>query len=94
MRLKRRTGEAPLAGLLNLGPKSAAILKEAGIGNADDLRKLGAVAAYARAKARHPDRVSLNLLWALAAGLDGRDWRDLTAAEKDRLKEDLRRSGW
>ncbi len=79
--------------LPNLGPRSLAILTEAGIGSADELKKIGAVAAYARAKALYPDKVSLNLLWALVAGLEGRDWRDITAAEKDKLKAQLGESG-
>jgi hypothetical protein len=35
--------------------------------------------------------VSLNLLWAMVAGLEDRDWRDLTEAEKDRWKAELGR---
>jgi len=30
-------------------------------------------------------KVSMNLLWAVAAGLSNRDWRDLTNKEKDTL---------
>ena len=50
------------------------------------LRELGAVKAYARAKALHPKSVSLNLLCGLAAGLGDRDWRELSSSEKVRLK--------
>ena len=35
-------------------------------------------------KQRHPE-ASLNLLWAIAAGLEHRDWRDLTDQEKQHL---------
>ena len=33
-------------------------------------------------------QASLNLPWAMAAGLDGKDWRELAAATKHRLKKD------
>ncbi|MBL8810112.1 MAG: TfoX/Sxy family DNA transformation protein [Planctomycetaceae bacterium] len=32
---------------------------------------------------------SMNLLWALAAGLENRDWKSLTAEEKQRLSSSL-----
>jgi DNA transformation protein len=71
--------------LRNLGPKSAKALAAAGISTREELERLGAVAAYARVKAHDPQFASLNLLWALAAGLEGRDWRSLTRPEKDAL---------
>jgi DNA transformation protein len=80
--LKWRVAERPLAALRSLGPKSALILAEAGIRTIDELREIGAVKAYLRAKTLYPKKVSFNLLWGLAAGLEGRDWRDLTADEK------------
>ncbi|MGQ0486152.1 MAG: TfoX/Sxy family DNA transformation protein [Hyphomicrobiales bacterium] len=76
---------SPVASLRNLGPKSATMLAEAGIRTAGELRALGAVRAYLRVKSLRPKSASLNLLWAIAAGLEDRDWRELTAAEKDAL---------
>jgi DNA transformation protein len=61
------------------------MLAEAGIRTLDELEELGPVKAYLRVKALRPRSASLNLLWALAAGLEDRDWRDLTAAEKAAL---------
>jgi hypothetical protein len=58
------------------------VLVECGIRTVDELEELGAVKAYVRAKTLRPKQVSLNLLWAMAAGLEDRDWRELTAAEK------------
>jgi hypothetical protein len=81
--------ERGISAVLNLGPKSALILAEAGIRTVDELREIGAVKAYVRAKQLYPMKVSLNLLWALAAGLEDRDWRDLSQAEKDALMADL-----
>ncbi len=57
----------------------------------EELRVLGAVRAYLRLKTAFPRRVSRNMLWAIAAGLDDRDWRDLTAEEKSRLLAEVRR---
>ncbi|MCA9105974.1 MAG: TfoX/Sxy family protein [Planctomycetales bacterium] len=79
-----------IEGLANLGPTSALWLRQAGIESIEQLTRLGAVAAYRLVRERQP-RASLNLLWALAAGLEGRDWRELRAEEKARLREALAR---
>ena len=79
----RPRGPEPL--LRNLGPKSAKALAAAGIATRAELERLGAVRAYAQVKAHDPQFASLNLLWALAAGLEGRDWREISKAEKDDL---------
>lgn len=81
----------PVATLRNLGPKSALWLAEAGIRTLDELEELGAVKAYARLKAIKPKSTSLNLLWALAAGLEDRDWRELSAEEKAELAAEVRK---
>jgi DNA transformation protein and related proteins len=78
-----------VSSLLNLGPKSAKMLADAGIQTVDDLRKIGPAAAYARVKFLHPKSASKNLLWSLAAGLEGRLWSDLTEGEKKRLEAEL-----
>lgn len=71
-----------LADLPNLGPRSAAMLGQAGICTLAQLQALGAVQAFVRTKAQCPS-VSLNLLWALEGALSGRPWRQV--AEQDRL---------
>ena len=86
----KRSG-LPVASLRNLGSKSAMMLAEAGISTVGELRALGAVRAYLRVKSMRPKLASLNLLWAIAAGLDDRDWRELTMAEKNSLLFDVRR---
>lgn len=78
----------PIEKLPNLGPKSAAWLREAQITSIAELKRLGPVVAYRLVKQRQP-KASLNLLWALAAGLKGKDWRELTADEKEELKREL-----
>lgn len=70
--------------LRNLGPKSAAMLARAGIATIGDLRALGAAAAFRRVVFMG-ERPSRNLLWAMEAGLQDRDWRSLTPAEKAAL---------
>ena len=80
----------PVSSLRNLGPKSAMMLAEAGIATLDELEVLGAVKAYARVKALRPKFESLNLLWALAAGLEDRHWNDLSRYQKDALLAELK----
>lgn len=77
----------PIESLLNLGPKSGQWLREAGITTIAELERLGPVVAYRLVKQRQP-KASLNLLWALAAGLKGKDWRELTEATKKRLRKE------
>lgn len=79
----------PVARLRNLGPRSALMLAEAGIRTIAELRVIGPAKAYKRVK----DKASLNLLWAIAAGLEDRDWRDLDETEKASLLAEVRRLG-
>ena len=64
----------------------AEMLGEIDVANGAQLRALGAVEAYRRLQFRFGRQVSLNALYAMAAGLEDRDWRDLSAAEKAALK--------
>jgi DNA transformation protein len=80
----------PIAALRNLGPKSAMMLAEAGVRTTGELRALGAVRAYLRVKSFRPKSASLNLLWAIAAGLEDRDWRELSREEKASLLAEVR----
>ena len=63
-----------IAELPNLGPKSQAALAVAGITTVAQLRRLGSVAAYVKAKQAGAN-VSLNLLWALEGALTGLPWQ-------------------
>jgi len=71
--------------LANLGPKSAAMLANVGVTTLEELRALGAVAAYIRAKRAGHNKVSLNLLWALEGALIGMHWRDVAREHRTRL---------
>ena len=77
--------DTPVENLRNLGPRSAAWLHEIGVHTPADLRRLGPALAYQLIRQRQPS-ANLNLLWALAAALTDRDWRELSADEKDRLR--------
>ena len=77
----------PIESLLNVGPKSGQWLREAGITTIAELERLGPVVAFRLVKQRQP-KASLNLLWTLAAGLKGKDWRKLTEATKKRLRKE------
>ncbi len=74
----------PIENLRNLGQESGQWLRAVGIRTVAQLEEAGAVLAF-RLVRRQRRRVGLNLLWAMAAGLQDRDWRDLTADEKQRL---------
>lgn len=78
----------PIDNLPNLGPTSATWLRDAGIKTIVDLERFGPVAAYRLVKQRYP-QASLNLLWALEAGLLGKDWRELDDHDKEQLKRQL-----
>jgi len=74
----------------NLGPVSAAWLRQAGIDTMAELKRLGPVVAFRMVKRRQP-MASLNLLWALAAALADKDWLELTSVERLHLHDELRR---
>lgn len=63
-----------------------------GIRTRADLKAAGAVTAYLLVRqAGH--RPSLNLLWALDAGLSGIPWTALTAERKAQLRAELADAG-
>lgn len=75
----------PIERLPNLGPKSARVLRGVGVDTVEELTRIGPVAAFVRA--RHAwEGATLNLLWALVAGLRGAHWRELTPREKAELR--------
>lgn len=79
---------ARVSTLPNLGPKSDAWLSEVGIASVEDLREIGAVAAYRRLKHWNPRLVSLNALYAMHAALEGVPWQAIDPETKARLKEE------
>ena len=81
----------PVTALRNLGPKSAVMLAEAGIRTIGELRAIGAPKAYVRVKANRSRGASVNLLWSMAAALDGRGWQEVSTEEKALLLAEVRR---
>lgn len=73
-----------LASLPNLGPKSQQVMAKAGISSVEQLRQIGSVAAYVRAK-RTGANVSLNLLWALEGALSGLHWQEVARDHRTSL---------
>lgn len=70
--------------LPNLGPKSKAMLSAAGITSIDQLRRLGAVEAFARVKMSNA-KASLNLLWALEGAVTGLHWQEVAREHRTSL---------
>ena len=60
------------------------MLARAGITSVAQLRKVGAVAAYVKAK-RANGNVSLNLLWALESALSGEPWQKVARLHRTSL---------
>lgn len=68
----------------NVGPKSAAWLRQVGVRTIDDLRATGVVDTFMKVK-RAGFRPSLNLLYAMQGALDDCHWADLPEAVKNSL---------
>jgi DNA transformation protein and related proteins len=73
-----------IADLKSLGPKSQQMLARAGVTTITQLRNLGSVPAYVRAK-RANSNVSLNLLWALESALSGEPWQEVARNHRTSL---------
>lgn len=74
-----------LTSIPNIGPAFAAALTQAGITDADDLRRIGADAAYGRMlqSGSKPHFISY---YVLHMALQGRPWNDCKGAEKAALR--------
>ena len=68
----------------NVGPKSAAWLRQVGVRTQEDLVRLGPVEAFMKVK-RAGFRPSLNLLYALAGAIENCHWADLPNEQKASL---------
>ena len=73
----------------NLGARSARVLHGVGVRTIGELRALGPVETYRRARVAG-EEPSLILLWALVAGLRGEHWTGVGAQEKAALRGQLR----
>ena len=68
----------------NIGPKSAAWLRQVGLRTEDDLRAIGALEAFMRVK-RAGFKPSLNLLYALEGALLGCHWQEVPSERRSEL---------
>ena len=70
--------------LRNIGPKSAAWLRQVGLRTEEDLRSIGALEAFMRVK-RAGFKPSLNLLYALEGALMDCHWQEIPAERRAEL---------
>ncbi len=77
---------AALTSVRNVGPAVERALKRAGISSAEELREMGADAAYSAMMAigTRPHFIGY---YSLVMGLQGRPWNDCQGAEKDALRD-------
>ncbi|MCX5515148.1 competence-specific regulator [Kaistia algarum] len=85
--------DTPISSMRGIGPRTATWLKDVGVETEDDLRRMGAIAAYRRLKHSGPKRVSLNALWGLHAALEGIPWTAVDRETKQRLLATLAAGG-
>ncbi|TNF64232.1 MAG: competence protein TfoX [Rhodobacteraceae bacterium] len=76
---------SPVSSIRNLGPAFEKACAQAGITTAEQLREMGADAAYARLMA-HGHRPHFIGYYVLVMGLQGRPWNDCKGKEKEALR--------
>lgn len=74
----------PAPKLRNIGPKSAAQLRQVGVRTIDDLRALGSLEAFVKLK-RAGFKPSLNLLYSLEGALLDCHWQQVPEARRSEL---------
>ena len=72
------------AKLRNIGPKSMAWLRQTGVRTLDDLKDVGALAAYVRVK-RAGFKPSLHLLYALEGAILDCHWQEIPDTRRSEL---------
>ena len=76
-----------IAALMNLGPKSAELLRELGIVRRQQIEELGAVVVFQMLRqAGH--RPSLNMLYALEGALTEVHWNQISPQRKRALRNE------
>ena len=76
------------AKIRNVGPKSAAWLRQVGVRTTEDLARVGPVEAFLKVK-RAGFRPSLNLLYSMAGALADCHWAELPEEQKQSLLSTL-----
>ena len=72
------------AKLRNIGPKSAAWLRQVGLRTQDDIAAVGTVEAFMRVK-RAGFKPTLNLLYAIEGALTDRHWQEVPEERRNEL---------
>ena len=75
---------ARVSKIRNVGPKSAAWLRQVGVRTTEDLARVGVVEAFLKVK-RAGFRPSLNLLYSMAGALADCHWNDVPEAQRQEL---------
>lgn len=76
----------------NFGPKSKEWLNEIGVFSWDDIDRMGVIEVFVMLKRINP-KISLNMLWALYMGHQGKHWMEISEKEKAELKSELKTYG-
>jgi len=92
VQIKHGPMSTPVSSLRNLGPAFEASCTKAGINSAEELRALGADAAYAKllASGMRPHFIGY---YVLVIALQGRPWNDCKGPENAALRSEERRAG-
>jgi DNA transformation protein and related proteins len=83
--------DTDVAQLKNIGPASAQWLHAVGISTRADLKRVGAVEAWRRAKSAFPERVTIVLLYALEGALMDIPWNALPEDVRANLRDTAQR---
>jgi hypothetical protein len=83
--LRQHRAMTPISTIRNLGPAMEAAFGRAGVGSAEELRELGADAAYARLL-QAGERPHFIAYYVLHMALQGRPWNDCKGPEKAALR--------
>ena len=90
---KRKQSSTSVESIINLGPKSTEWLNEIGVFTWDDIDRIGVMEVFVRLKRINP-KISLNMLWALYMGHQGKHWMEISEREKQQLKKELQSFGF
>jgi DNA transformation protein and related proteins len=83
--------DVDVGSLIGIGPKSVVLLRSVGVRTRGDLRRVGVVQTFLRARGVS-NGVSLNLLWALEGALTDLHWTFISPARRSQLRDELGRS--
>ena len=74
-------------GMRNVGPRTAAWLRQVGLRTREDLEAIGAAAAFAKVR-RAGFKPSLNVLYSLEGALQGCHWQEVPLPRRQQLQSE------